>query len=56
MKTVEHLDDATLEWAAQQIEESDLFDIGGIAARRKRDREDAALRSRTRIELKRELA
>lgn len=52
----DHLDDATLEWAAQFIERLSLSDIVGIAARRKRDREDAALRASVREELKREMA
>lgn len=36
--------DAVLEWAARLIEDLHLSDIGGIAARKKRDREDAQVR------------
>lgn len=36
--------DAVLEWAARLVEAPSASDWSGIAARRKRDREDAALR------------
>lgn len=39
--------DAVLEYAAQLCEEMFVEEIAGIAARKKRDREDAALRSNT---------
>lgn len=50
------LDDKTLEWAAQFIEQHDFIDIAGIAARKKRDREDAELRMKTRHAIKAEMA
>lgn len=52
----DNVDDATLEYAAQMIEESSLLDLIGIGARRKRQREDAALRMETREELRRDMA
>lgn len=48
--------DAVLEYAAQLIEEASFLDVRGIAARRKRDREDADLRFRTIQETRRECA
>lgn len=52
----EGLDDATLEWAAQEIEQGSLLDLRGIMAPRKRDREDAELRMAARRDLRKELA
>lgn len=48
--------DEALEYAAQLIEQSSLLDIAGIWAKRKRAREDAALRMRSREELRAEMA
>jgi len=50
------IDDATLEYAARQIEETNLSDLRGVGAKRKRDREDANLRFQVRKELRAELA
>ena len=48
--------DIVLEQVACQLEQPDLLDIMGIAAKRKRAREDADLRMRVRQEQRRELA
>lgn len=48
--------DAILEFAASLIEEDDILDCLGIAARRKRDREDAELRTRAAKEERRRCA
>lgn len=48
--------DAVLEWVARELEEGDFRDIMGVMARRKRDREDAQLRSRARVEMRQEFA
>lgn len=48
--------DDALEYAARLIEEISFADLGGIAARRKRDREDAALRVQTTKEVRAECA
>lgn len=56
MMQPENVDDATLEYAARLIEDRDILDLRGAMGRRKRDREDADLRLRTRVELKAELA
>lgn len=48
--------DAVLEQIACELEQPDFLDLQGIAAKRKRDREDADLRLRTRQEQRRELA
>jgi hypothetical protein len=50
------LDDATLEWAAREIERGDLSDLRGVMAPKKRAREDAALRRLARKDLRKELA
>src|SRR5690242_16919601 len=52
----DNLDAGTLEWVLALIEEPSLLDLVGIAARRKRDREDAALRGEAREEQRREIA
>lgn len=49
-------DDATLEFAAQLIEDASATDLRGIYSRRKRDRELAALRAEARAECRREMA
>ena len=56
MARPDNIDDATLEFAAQAVERDSLLDIAGIMARRKRQREDAALRTRVRRELRAEMA
>ena len=48
--------DDVLEYAAQLIEQASLLDIIGIAAKRKRGREDAELRMKAREELRTEMA
>jgi hypothetical protein len=48
--------DSVLEYAAQVVERDSFADLAGIAARRKRDREDAALRRQTREETREECA
>ena len=48
--------DAIIEKIACELEQPDLMDMVGIIAKRKRDREDADLRMRTRQEQRRELA
>ncbi len=52
---VEGVDDV-LEYAAQLIEEVSFTDLRGIAAKRKRAREDAALRLETAEEIRKECA
>lgn len=51
-----HDRDEILEYAALMVEESSLLDLRGIMAKRKRDREDAALRMAAREELRKEIA
>lgn len=51
-----HDRDEILEYAALIVEESSLLDLRGIMAKRKRDREDAALRMVAREEMRKELA
>lgn len=48
--------DTVIETIACRLEQPDFLDILGIAAKRKRDREDADLRMRTRQQQRRELA
>lgn len=48
--------DAIIETIACRLEQPNLLDMQGIAAKRKRDREDASLRLRARQEQRRELA
>ena len=50
------LDAATLEWALELIEKPSPLDFIGTGSRRKRDREDAALRMRVREEQRGEIA
>lgn len=50
------IDDATLEYAAQLVERGSFTDLAGIMAKRKRDREDAVLRMRSREEVRAEIA
>lgn len=55
MQDFKTADDA-LEYAARLIEETDLSDMAGIWAKRKRDREDAALRLKAAEETRRRCA
>lgn len=48
--------DAVLEWVARSLEEGSFRDLAGVWAKRKRDREDAALRCAARAEMRREFA
>lgn len=48
--------DLVIEKIAADLEEPNFLDVRGIAAKRKRDREDADLRMQTRQEQRRELA
>jgi hypothetical protein len=48
--------DAVLEWVARFLEEGDFRDLAGVWAKRKRCREDAALRGAARAEMRREFA
>jgi len=48
--------DEALEFAARLIEEANFGDVLGIAAKKKRAREDANLRMEARLEMKRECA
>jgi hypothetical protein len=52
----ENISDETLEYAAMLIEEASFTDLRGIAAKRKRDREDAELRYKTIQETRQECA
>lgn len=48
--------DAVLEFAAQLVEEGSFADLAGIWSKRKRDREDAELRRKTKEETRAECA
>lgn len=52
----ENISDETLEYAARLIEEASFADLCGIAAKKKRDREDAALRFKTTHETRKRCA
>ena len=52
----DNISDETLEFAAQIVEQDSLLDIQGIMARRKRQREDAALRADVRRQQRAEIA
>lgn len=48
--------DSVLEYAAQLVEEGSFADLAGILSKRKRDREDAELRRKTKDETRKECA
>lgn len=48
--------DEVLEYAARLIEDTDISDLRGVWAKRKRDREDAALRLKTAEDVRRRCA
>lgn len=48
--------DEALEYAAKLIEDTDLSDMAGVWAKKKRDREDAALRLKTSEEVRKRCA
>lgn len=52
----DHIDDATLEYAARLVEGPSFADLRVVMARKKRAREDADLRYQARLELKAEIA
>lgn len=51
-----HDADAVLEYAAQLVEKGSFADLAGVFSKRKRDREDAELRRKTKLETRKECA